>query len=93
MTDQTKKYYRLKHKVTGLYYKPGVPNLSQHGKVYSTANNGLHNVKETVVLFNKGSRMAKLVAKKGIVLHASNFRQNVAGFVVKPEDFEKEYYG
>lgn len=28
--------YRIKHKATGLYYKPGRPNLSKVGKVYGT---------------------------------------------------------
>lgn len=26
--------YKMKHKATGLYYKPGRPNLSKIGKVY-----------------------------------------------------------
>lgn len=34
--------YRIKHKATGLYYKPGKPHLSKVGKVYSTGNNGLN---------------------------------------------------
>lgn len=34
--------YRIKHKATGLYYKPGRSNLSKIGKVYSTGNNVLN---------------------------------------------------
>lgn len=34
--------YRIKHKATGLYYKPGKPNLSKVGKVYGTNNNVLN---------------------------------------------------
>lgn len=34
--------YRIKHKATGLYYKPGRPNLSKIGKVYGTGNNVLN---------------------------------------------------
>lgn len=34
--------YRIKHKATGLYYKPSKPNLSKVGKVYGTGNNGLN---------------------------------------------------
>lgn len=34
--------YKMKHKATGLYYKPGRPNLSKIGKVYGTGNNGLN---------------------------------------------------
>lgn len=33
--------YRVKHKATGLYFKPGKPNLSKVGKVYGTNNNVL----------------------------------------------------
>ncbi len=31
--------YRIKHKPSGLYYKPGEVNLSKSGKVYFTKNN------------------------------------------------------
>lgn len=34
--------YKIKHKATGLYYKPGKPHLSKVGKVYGTGNNGLN---------------------------------------------------
>lgn len=37
--------YRIKHKATGLYYKPGRSNLSKIGKVYSTGNNGLNYIR------------------------------------------------
>lgn len=37
--------YRIKHKATGLYYKPGRPNLSKIGKAYSTGNNGLNYIR------------------------------------------------
>lgn len=37
--------YRIKHKATGLYYKPGRPNLSKIGKVYSTGNNRLNYIR------------------------------------------------
>lgn len=37
--------YRIKHKATGLYYKPGRPNLSKIGKVYGTGNNRLNYIK------------------------------------------------
>lgn len=28
-------FYKIKHKPTGLYYKPGSPNLTKQGKTYS----------------------------------------------------------
>lgn len=34
--------YRIKHKISGLYYKPGRPNLSKYGKVYIGGNNALN---------------------------------------------------
>lgn len=34
--------YKIKHKATGLYYKPGKPQLSRIGKVYATGNNVLN---------------------------------------------------
>lgn len=38
------KPYRIKHKPTGLYYKPLArgTNLSKQGKIYVTSNNFLH---------------------------------------------------
>lgn len=38
------KPYRIKHKPTGLYYKPSTrgTNLSRQGKSYITSNNFLH---------------------------------------------------
>lgn len=30
--------YKMKHKATGLYYKPGRPNLSKIGKAYGTSS-------------------------------------------------------
>lgn len=32
-------FYRIKHKPTGLYYKPGKHNLSKKGKVYTGGGN------------------------------------------------------
>ena len=41
--------YRIKHKATGLYYKPGRPNLSKIGKVYITGNNILSYIDDTAL--------------------------------------------
>lgn len=30
--------YRVKHKASGLYYRPGSNNLTRFGKVYTTGN-------------------------------------------------------
>lgn len=35
-------FYRVMHKPTGLYYKPGKPNLSRKGKVYTAGGNVLN---------------------------------------------------
>lgn len=34
--------YRIKHVPSGLYYKPGTPNLTKKGKVYTGATNVLN---------------------------------------------------
>lgn len=43
--------YRVKHKISGLYYKPGRPNLSTIGKVYGTGNNCLNYLKDKDFLY------------------------------------------
>ena len=35
------KAYRIKHVPTGLYYKPGIPNLSKKGKIYGHGGDAL----------------------------------------------------
>lgn len=47
------KFYRIKHKPTGLYYKPGGTgnNLTKNGKVYTSGNNALHYYSEYVPIW------------------------------------------
>lgn len=39
-------FYRIKHKPTGLYYKPGDTNLSKKGKIYTSGGNVLSYYKD-----------------------------------------------
>lgn len=43
--------YRIKHKDTGLYYKPGDSNLSRTGKIYVTGSNILNYLKHLDYLY------------------------------------------
>ena len=47
--------YRIKHKPTGLYYKPGAPSLSKLGKVYTTRNN--------ILTYTNGHNFVYIVVK------------------------------
>lgn len=40
--------YRIKHVKTGLYYKTGINNLTEKGKVYASGNNVLTHSSKTV---------------------------------------------
>lgn len=53
--------YRLKHKPTGLYYKPGETELSFTGKVYATNANILSYTKSSIIplRLRKHSRACK----------------------------------
>lgn len=51
-------FYKIKHKPTGLYYKPGVTNLSKQGKTYSK--------KPTlkIIIWGGNFRVSKTIAKE-----------------------------
>ena len=52
--------YRLKHVPSGLYYKPGNPNLSKRGKVYFGGSNRLTYHKGPIIcMIRIGSPMYK----------------------------------
>lgn len=49
--------HKLKHKPTGLWYKPGKKNLSKTGKIYpnkNTALSYLHQNRSTTIIDNQG---------------------------------------
>lgn len=85
--------YRIKHKPTGLYYKPSTGNnLSKNGKVYTTANSVLAHRKSydfLVITALKNSTIDKTVGKL-----SDNFTQNNYGkifYKVPKEEFEIEW--
>lgn len=53
--------YRIKHKATGLYYKPGKPNLSKIGKAYITGKNILN--------YNRGIDYIYIIVTNRILIH------------------------
>jgi hypothetical protein len=82
--------YRIKHKATGLYYKPGRPNLSKIGKVYITGNN--------ILSYNKGRDFVDIiVTKRSLIvdleaLHYNNsWTPYKSNFKVPKSEFEIEY--
>ena len=82
--------YRIKHKATGLYYKPGRPNLSKIGKVYITGNN--------ILSYNKGRDFVDIiVTKRSLIadleaLHYNNsWTPYESNFKVPKSEFEIEY--
>lgn len=49
--------YKLKHKPTGLWYKPGKKNLSKVGKIYPDKNTALsyfHEDRATIIVDDQG---------------------------------------
>ena len=85
--------YRLKHRPTGLYYKPGAAELSANGKVYMTSANILSYTKSDIIplRLRKQSRAGKKV------LQTPGLRYKDAGseivLQVPRTDFEKEVVG
>lgn len=85
------KPYRIKHIPTGLYYKPGVSNLSKTGKVYQTANNILTYVCRGVVPVEvrKGSKIYEATKDK-IQWESERFHYGCMAAKLPITEFEKE---
>lgn len=83
--------YRIKHKATGLYYKPGNPNLSKIGKVYMTRNN--------ILSYNNGKDFIDItVTKKSLIADLESLHYNnswtpyESNFQIPKSEFEIEYF-
>lgn len=93
------KPYRLKHKATGLYYKPGAVNLSEKGKIYTSPINfktwlGKESYPITI------PRDSRIYEKyKDVLINLETpedrafycYRVTVINISVRAEDFEVEY--
>lgn len=84
--------YRIKHKPTGLYYKPSTGNnLSKIGKIYTTANSVLSQHKRDsflIITVLKNSTLDKTVGRL-----SDNFTWNIYDkifYKVPKEEFEIE---
>ena len=84
--------YRIKHKPTGLYYKPSTGNnLSKIGKIYTTANSVLSQHKRDsflTITVLKNSTLDKTVGRL-----SDNFTWNIYDkifYKVPKEEFEIE---
>ena len=85
--------YRIKHKPTGLYYKPSTGNnLSKIGKIYTTANSVLSQYKRDsflIITVLKNSTLDKTVGRL-----SDNFTWNIYDkifYKVPKEEFEIEW--
>lgn len=85
--------YRIKHKPTGLYYKPSKGNnLSKNGKVYTTANNVITQYKRydyLVITVLKNSTIDKTVGKLSDNFTWNNYDKIF--YKVPKEEFEIEW--
>lgn len=83
--------YRIKHKATGLYYKPGRPNLSKIGKVYITCNN--------ILSYNKDKDFIDIIVTKRSLIHDleslhynNSWSPYRSDFRIPKSEFEIEYF-
>lgn len=74
--------YRIKHKATGLYYKPGRPNLSKIGKAYGTGNNGLN--------YMGNNKFVNIISTKAPLSRRVEFGTHCC-FEIPKSEFEIEY--
>ena len=84
--------YRIKHKATGLYYKPGRPNLSKIGKVYGTGNNGLNYMgnNKFVNIISTKAPLSRRLESLGYKLRWVEFGTHCC-FEIPKSEFEIEY--
>lgn len=83
--------YRIKHKATGLYYKPGKPNLSKVGKAYIVGNN--------IISYNKSMDFVSITVTKESLkreLEVLNYNYDYGWgheytFKIPKSEFEIEY--
>lgn len=85
--------YRIKHKPTGLYYKPSKGNnLSKNGKIYTTANSVLTQHKRDdflVITVLKNSTIDKTVGRLSDNFTWNNYDKIF--YKVPKEEFEIEW--
>lgn len=85
--------YRIKHKATGLYYKPGSPNLSKTGKLYGTGNNRLNylNRRDYLEIISTKRSVTKQLEDLG---YKSKWflSSSRACFEIPKSEFELEYF-
>lgn len=86
--------YRIKHKATGLYYKPGKPNLSKIGKVYITNNSILNYLKlDYIYIVSDNISLTRKLNKldcEGAWIQPKSHSTDVC-FKIPKSEFEKEY--
>lgn len=85
--------YRIKHKPTGLYYKPSTGNnLSKNGKVYTTANSVITQYKRydyLVITVLKNSTIDKMIGRLSDNFTWNNYDKIF--YKVPKEEFEIEW--
>ena len=84
--------YKLKHIQTGLYYNPGVNNLSKKGKIYTTNSNviTMYNNLPFIISVCNNSNVYKQT-KDILNWEQSKCMSSRMILKVSPEDFIKEY--
>lgn len=87
--------YRIRHKITRLYYKPGKPGLSKVGKVYGTGNNGLNHLKnqDYLEIISTKRLMTRRLEDLGYETEwiYANQNGNQVCFKIPKSEFEIEY--
>lgn len=83
--------YRIRHKITGLYYKPGKPGLSKVGKVYGTGNNGLNHLKNQDYLEIISTKRLMTRRLEDLRYETEWIYANQVCFKIPKSEFEIEY--
>lgn len=89
------KPYRIRHKVSGLYYQPAInhSNLSKKGKVYMTNNSllMLNNSYDYIAIsVRKGTKVHDILEKEMPLKGVESFYEKAVCYRVPKSEFEKE---
>lgn len=91
-TNSLPKIHKVRHKETGLYYKPGKTNLSERGKIY-TSNQDCINCGSShiYITIEKSSKIYKKYEEYFKNWVSSYSHRNCVMKFMQCDEFEKEY--
>ncbi len=91
-TSNLPKIHKVRHKETGLYYKPGKTNLSEKGKIYTSNQDCINGGSSHIyITIEKTSRIYKKYETYFKDWEQAKWDKNCVIKFMLYDEFEKEY--